>query len=86
MKDKIAQTRQAVIQQILGNYGELDHIDVICLGARFKTGVEVIIEDVQKASKALEQQKLAQERAARLDQERATELRLAREILKRGGV
>jgi hypothetical protein len=48
------------------------------------SGAEVITEDVRIASEALKREALAQERAAREAQERALELALAREILKRG--
>jgi hypothetical protein len=86
MKNKIAQTRQAVILEILGTYGSVDELDIRCLGVRFHVGPEVITEDVRAASEALERQRLEQKCAARLEQERAAELTLAREILKRGGV
>jgi hypothetical protein len=78
--------QQAVIEKILCSYGSVDRLDAICLGLRFHVGAEVITEDVRSASEALKREALAQERAAREAHERAAELALAREILKRGGV
>jgi hypothetical protein len=86
MRNKAAQERQETIQRILTVYGTIDTLDIRCLEVRFHVGPEVITEDVRMASEALERQRVAQERAVRLKQERAAELTLAREILKRGGV
>jgi hypothetical protein len=79
-------SRQEVIRDILRTYGTLDRVDVICLGVRFHVGAEVITEDVTSAKEALKQEAAVQQRGAREAQERAAELALAREILKRGGV
>jgi len=71
-------SRQEVIQEILRTYGSVDRVDVICLGVRFHVGPEVITRDVANARETLKQEGVTRERAA--------ELALAREILKRGGV
>ena len=77
--------RQAAIKEILPTYGSVDRLDTICLGVRFRVGPEVITEDVQRAGEALKREALVQQHGAELAQERAAELAVAREILKRGG-
>jgi hypothetical protein len=72
--------------EIEKSYGGLDRLDCVCLGVRFKCSLETIIQDFARADEALKAERQAEKRAAVLAQERATELALAREILKRGGV
>jgi hypothetical protein len=76
-------SRQEVVREILRTYGNVDHVDAICLGVRFKCSPEVITEDVRSAGETLKQEALAQKRAAQLAEQRRAELEVARKILRK---
>ena len=78
-------SRQEVVREILRTYGNVDRIDTICLGVRFRVKPEVITEDARRAGDALKTEAATQQRAATSAQERAAELAIARRILKSGG-
>jgi hypothetical protein len=86
MKGKAGQERrQAAIKEILRTYGSIDHVDVICLGVRFKCTPEVIVEDIASLQESQKREALVQQHVLEMEQARQAEMRIARRILRSGG-